>query len=51
MLRWIWVCLDCGKVDVMERNHPDTQLIGAAKVKGCKEVEGTLEIFEACGEH
>ena len=46
-----WVCGDRGKVDVMESNHPVTQLIDAAKGKGFKEVEATLEILGECGEH
>ena len=46
-----WVCWDCGKVDVMESNHPVTQLIDAAKGKGFTEVEATLEFLGGCGEH
>lgn len=38
-------------VDVMESNHPVTELIGAAKGKGFKKVDATLEIFGECGEH
>ena len=30
------VCEVCGKVDVMESNHPVTQLIDSAKGKGLK---------------
>ena len=30
------VCEVCGKVDVMESNHPVTRLINAAKGKGFK---------------
>ena len=40
-----WVCGVCGKTDVMESNHPMTQLIDAAKGKGFKEVEAKLEIL------
>ena len=42
------VCRNCGKFDVMESNHPVAQLIDAAKGKGFKEVEATLEILGEC---
>ena len=47
----VLICRDCGKVDVMESNHPVTQLIDAAKGKGFKEVEATLEILGECDLH
>ena len=47
----VLICRDCGKVDVMESNHPVTQLIDAAKGKGFKEMEATLEILGECDLH
>ena len=44
-------CRNCGKVDVMESNHPVAQLMDAAKNKGFTEVEATLEILGKCDEH
>ena len=45
------VCGVCGKVDVMVGNHSVAQLIDAAKGKGFKEMEATLEIMGECDLH
>lgn len=47
----VLICRDCGKDNAMESNHLVTPLIDAEKGKGLIELEATLEILGACGEH